>query len=72
MTTIFALSHTRHLLERPFGERSKTLANHSFLVQTKIIEDDDYEKIVSLPIFERPEEVSEVIAIELCDYSHYP
>ena len=50
-------SCSRLLLERALTDKANNLDSHRFLVQTKMIETEDYEKIMSLAIPQRIEEV---------------
>lgn len=45
--TLMALTFHRRYLERAAEDKADKLDKHRFLVQTKAIEDEDYEKIVS-------------------------
>lgn len=47
LLTPTALNHHRRYLERAAEDKADKLDKHRFLVQTKAIEDEDYEKIVS-------------------------
>jgi hypothetical protein len=38
-------------------DKAERLDKHRFLVQTKVIEDEDYHKIVAIPAAQRTEEV---------------
>jgi hypothetical protein len=56
---IFSLLSTpfSRFIERAAADKPEKLEKHRFLVQTKIIGDEDFERIVVIPLAERMEEV---------------
>lgn len=55
-----ALTFHRRYLERAAEDKADKLDKHRFLVQTKTIEDEDYEKIVSATAEQRIDAVSTI------------
>jgi lipoate synthase len=47
----------RRLLEQAAAENAEKLDKHRFLVQTKVIEDEDFSKLIALPTAQRADEV---------------